>query len=316
MPKSNERTPVPNKLELCLGVKTDPVQYRYSYPWLFRFLAGQGVAFVQLGTFFELYQLPDSWFIQLRAYAHDWGIRIASVFTAHRELGGLFYDGPGFEAVVHNNFKRLIEVGALVGADCVGSNPGTVLRDQFQLKERGIGRYLTHMKDMMAYAHACGLRALTIEPMSCRAEPPTTPDEIHTMAGELEEHHRAQPDTVPVRYCTDIAHGYADAGGNVLHTHMELLEATLPWLQELHLKNTDGIFQSTFGFNEAERARGIVQVPDVVRLLQENADVIPVDTLIGYLEIGGPKLDRDYSDKNLETQLRQSLDYVKETFKC
>ena len=307
---------MPKKLELRLGVKTDPVQYRYSYPWLFRFLAGQGVAFVQLGTFFELYQLPDSWFIQLRAHAHDHGIRISSVFTAHRELGGFFYGSPEFETVVRNNFKRLIEVGALVGADCVGSSAGAVLRDQFHLKDRGISRYLAHMKDMMAYAHACGLEALTIEPMSCRAEPPTTPDEIRAIAGELENHHRAHPGTVPVRYCTDIAHGYADARGNVVHTHMELLEATLPWLQELHLKNTDAIFQSTFGFNEAERARGIVQVPDVVRLLEEKADVIPVDTLIGYLEIGGPKLGRDYSDKDLETQLRQSLAYVKETFKC
>ena len=316
MPKSYERKPVPNKLELRLGVKTDPVQYRYSYPWLFRFLADQGVAYVQLGTFFELYQLPDSWFIKLRAYAHDHGIRLSSVFTAHRELGGFFYDSPEFETVVRNNFKRLIEVGALVGADCAGSSAGAVLRDQLQLKERGMSRYLAHMKDMMAYGHACGLRALTIEPMSCLAEPPTTPDEIRAMAGEFEEHHRARPDTVPVRYCTDIAHGYADAGGNVVHTNMELLEASLPWLQELHLKNTDGLFQSTFGFSDADRSRGIVQVPDVVRLLEEKADVIPVDTLIGYLEISGPKLGRDYSDQLLETQLRESLDYVKGTFKC
>ena len=307
---------MPKKLELRLGVKTDPVQYRYSYPWLFRLLADQGVAYVQLGTFFELYQLPDSWFTQLRAYAHDHGIRIASVFTAHRELGGFFYDSPEFEALVTKNFKRLIEVGALAGADCVGSSAGSVLRDQCQIKEQGVRRYLAHMKGMMAYAHARGLRALTIEPMSCLAEPPTTPEEIRAMAGELEEHHRAHPGTVPVRYCTDIAHGYADSGGNVVHTHMELLEATLPWLQELHLKNTDALFQSTFGFSEADRARGIVQVPDVVRLLEEKADMIPVDTVIGYLEISGPKLGRDYSDQHLETQLRQSLEYVKDAFKC
>lgn len=316
MPQSGERKPVPRKLQLRLGVKTDPVQYRYSYPWLFRFLAEQGVGYVQLGTFFELYQLPDSWFTQLRAYAHDYGIRIASVFTAHRELGGFFYDSPEFEAVARKNFERLIEVGVLVGADCVGCNPGAVLRDQFHLKERGISRYLAHMKDLMAYAHARGLRALTIEPMSCLAEPPTTPDEIRAIAEDLDAYHQSHCDTVPVGYCTDIAHGYADSGGNVVHTHMELLEATLPWLQELHLKNTDPLFHSTFGFSEAERCRGIVQVPDVVRLLQEKADVIPVDVLTGYLEIGGPKLGRDYSDKNLETQLRQSLEYVKEAFKC
>jgi ribulose-phosphate 3-epimerase len=59
-----------------------------------------------------------------------------------------------------------------------------------------------------------------------------------------------------------------------------------------------------------------VQVPEVVGLLQQKADVIPLDMVIGYLELGGPKTGRDYSDKNLEKQLRESLAYVKETWKC
>ncbi len=307
---------VKKKLELRLGVKSDPVEYRYSYPWLFRLLAEEGVEYVQLGSFFEMYQLPDSWFVELRSCALDFGVRIASVFTAHRELGGFFYDSPAFEAVARRNAVRLVEVGALLGAYCVGSNAGAVMRDQSHLKEQGIRRYLEHMKGLMKYAHVRGLSALTIEPMSCLAEPPTTPDEIRNFAGELDEYHRAHADTAPVRYCTDIAHGYADADGKVVNSNMEVLEASLPWLQELHIKNTDGIFNSTFGFSEAERARGIVQVPEVVRLLQENADVIPLDSVIGYLEIGGPKTGRDYSDKNLERQLRESLAYVKETWKC
>lgn len=307
---------MPKNLRLRIGVKTDPVQYRYSYPWLFRLLADRGVGYVQFGSFFELYQLPDSWFKQLRACAHDHNVRISSVFTSHRELGGFLDGSPEFETVARANIERLIEVGAILGADCVGCNPGAVLRDEAHLKQAGVERYLGHMKELMAYAHACGLKALTIEPMSCLAEPPTTPGEIRAMASQLEDHHRANARTVPVRYCTDVAHGYADEDGNVVHSNMDLFRATLPWLQELHLKNTDAIFNSTFGFSEAERARGIVQVPEVVRVLQENADAIPVDTVIGYLEIGGPKLGRDYSDKNLENQLRQSLDYIKETFQC
>ena len=103
-------------LTLQLGVKTDPVEYRYSYEWLFRLLAEEGIGHVQLGTFFEVYQLPDEFFHRVRRRANDFGIAIHSVFTAHRELGGFFIDEPGWEAVARRNYERLIEVGALVGA--------------------------------------------------------------------------------------------------------------------------------------------------------------------------------------------------------
>jgi len=304
---------VPQKLQLRLGVKSDPVQYRYSYPWLFSLLAEQDIHHVQLGSFFELYQLPDSWFIKLRERANDFGVTISSMFTAHRELGGFLRGDPEFEAVSRRNWQRLIEVGALLGAECVGSNAGAVLRDEAGIKPQGVRRYLEHMRQMAAYARERGLQAITIEPMSCLAEPPTTPEEIRQFAGEL---NGGSDGAAPVRYCTDVAHGYADTKGNLVHTGLELLETTLPWLQELHLKNTDPMFHSVFGFDEAERARGVVNVPDVVRLLRENASLIPRDTLIGYLELPGPKLGRDYSDHQLESQLRESLKYLKETFIC
>ena len=45
-----------------------------------------------------------------------------------------------------------------------------------------------------------------------------------------------------------------------------------------------------------------------------NADVVPVEELIGYLELGGPKRGRDYSDARLEGELRVSLRHLRETF--
>ena len=38
---------------------------------------------LQLGSFFELYQLPDEYFIRLKKQADDFGITIDSLFTAH-----------------------------------------------------------------------------------------------------------------------------------------------------------------------------------------------------------------------------------------
>ncbi|WDI40945.1 ribulose-phosphate 3-epimerase [Bremerella sp. P1] len=302
-------------LKLNLGVKTDPIEYRYSFPWLFRLLAEEGIQLVQLGTWFELYQLPDEFFVNLRREAEDHGIQIDSMFTAHRELGGFFRSEAGFEQVARRNFERLIEVGALLGATSVGSNPGAVLRDQMGTKTDGVNCYVRHMKELMHLAHEKGVSWLTIEPMSCLAEPPTLPEEVADMGRELMDYHRQHADsTAAIGYCADIAHGYIDQQDQVGYDHIQLFEATYPWLYEVHLKNTDTRFNSTFGFGPEEREKGIVDVPHFRDLLKKNADKLPVQEMTGYLEIGGPKLGRDYSDHQLQDQLRSSLRYLKDAF--
>lgn len=303
------------ELRLQLGLKTDPAQYRFSYPWLFRLLAEEGVHHVQLGTFFEMYQLPDEYFVGLRRAAEESGVRIHSVFTAHRELGGFFVDDVGWETVARRSFERLIEIGSLVGARSVGSNPGAVYRDRMQSKRRGLERYLRHMKELMELAHQRGVPWLTIEPMSCLAEPPTLPDEIRGVADELNAWHEERTEnTARVGFCTDVAHGYVDRQGAVRYDHLELLEATLPYLYELHLKNTDRQYSSTFGFSPEERREGIIYIEPVRRMLLAGAETLPVAEVVGYLEIGGPKLGRDHSDKQLAGQLRSSLRYLRQAW--
>lgn len=299
------------KLALHLGVKADPIAYRYSYDWLFRLMAEEDVRYLQIGTFFEIYQLPDVWFVDLRERAQAYGIVIDSVFTAHRELGGFFRLEPGWEQVARKNFERLIEVGALLGARSVGHNPGAVLRDKMEDKAEGLWRYGENMKELMHHAHQHGLECLCIEPMSCLAEPPTLPIEIITLGYELNAYHTKFADTVPARYCADISHGYANEQGEVVHGHEELFDVCLPWLHEVHLKNTDNRYCSTFGFSEADRARGIINVEHFANVLRSKPDQIPVDKVIGYLEIGGPKLGRDYSDPLLKRDLQESLRFLK-----
>ncbi|QDS88580.1 Ribulose-phosphate 3-epimerase [Rosistilla ulvae] len=302
-------------VELRLGVKSDMIEYRYSHQWLFRLLAEEGVRYVQLGSQFETYQLPDEYFHDLRKQADDAGVVIDSTFTTHRELGGFLRSEPGFEQVARKSYERYIEVGGILGATSVGSNPGAVLRDQMGTKQAGVKRYIRHMKELMHHAHEHGLKWLTVEPMSCLAEPPTLPEEIAAMGQELTEYHNANPDnTVQVGYCTDIAHGYADRNGKTIFDQYDLFEACVPWMYEVHLKNTDSMFNSTFGFTQADRDKGIIDVPRFRQLLVDASDRLPVATLAGYLEIGGPKLGRDYSDHQLEASLRESLQYLQTAF--
>jgi len=302
-------------LQLHLGIKTDPIEYRFSYPWLFRLAADEGVEYIQLGSTFEFYLLPDEFFHGLREQAEKAGVRIYSLFTAHRELGGFFRNEPGWEQVARRMFERYIQIGGILGARSVGHNPGAVLRDEMHTKPQGIARYLKHFKELMHVAHEQGVQWLTIEPMSCLAEPPTLPEEIGLMGEELSNYHCQHPDsTARMGFCADVSHGYADAQGQVVWDNLQTFEATLPYLYEVHLKNTDALFHSTFGFGEEERAKGVVQVERFRDLLHANAHRLPVQQVVGYLEISGPKLGRDYSDIHLEKSLRESLRYLRETW--
>jgi ribulose-phosphate 3-epimerase len=299
-------------MKLQLGIKSDPIEYRYSYEWLFRLMEREQISHLQLGTFFEIYQLPDEWFTDLRRKATDHGVSITSVFTAHRELGGFFRDdGPGFEAVARKNFERLIDTAALLGASSVGSNPGAVLRDRMGTKFQGSETYLKNFRDLQRRAGDLGIEWLTMEPMSCLAEPPTLPDEMKAYMDAV-----LPPSNGIARagYCMDISHGYANADKQIVFDPMALLRAALPYTNELHLKNTDALFNSTFGFGPAERAKGIIDVAAFRELMLAEAKIIPVNNLIGYLEIGGPKLGRDYSDGDLERNLRESLAHLKESW--
>ena len=302
-------------MKIELGLKTDPIETRYSFEWLFDLLAEEGIKNVQLGSFYELYWLEDSYFTDLRAKAESRGLRIKSVFTAHRELGGFFVNDVRMERVARRGFQRLLEIGSLVGADYVGSNPGAVYRDHPEVKAAGIACFLRHLKELSQSARQLGLKGLTMEPMSCLSEPPTTPAEMDFMCGEMAAHHSAHSaDTVPTYLCGDISHGLCDSAQRVVHSNTELFLAALPWMCEFHFKNTDAVYGSTFGFNDSEKKRGIVDLDALRVLCDQNAARWPVQDVVGYLEISGTKTGRDYSDPLLGRELRTSLRALKTAF--
>lgn len=296
-----------------LGVKTDPIETRYSFEWLFRLLREEGIEYVQIGSFFELYWLDDGYFVELRELAERYGLKLKSQFTAHRELGGFFYGDPYMEKAARQACERFIHVASVLGVDYCGWNPGAVYRDRMDQKEDGIERFLVHMKELQALAHDKGVKALSLEPMSCLAEYPTLPEEMTALIGELDSNHQQHSDeTVPVWLCGDISHGYADTSERVVHDNWALFEHAIPMMCEFHIKNTDATFHDTFGFTEARE--GIVDLDRLHRIVTDPRHCWPVDDLVGYLEISGPKVGRDYSDADLERTLRESLRSIQYVF--
>ncbi|HSV31941.1 MAG TPA: TIM barrel protein [Atribacteraceae bacterium] len=308
-------SPVHPTIDLHIGVKSDPIIYRYSYEWLFDLMAEEEIYHLQLGTFFELFSLPDGYFLRLKESAAQRGIVISSVFSAYRELGGFFSEDPDLRQVTIRNYRRLIEVAAVLGAASAGTSAGAVLRDRLSYREQGIRAYIEGMKDLLHYARDCGLSCLTSEPMSCYAEPPVSSREIRSLGEELVSYHRAHSSTTAsYGYCSDVSHGWADRHEQIVEDNLTLFQASFPYLYEFHFKNTDKIYHKTFGFEPENLSHGIIDVRWIRKLLIEHRHVLPQETIVGYLEHPGPKLGRDYSDITLERSLRESLRHLKREF--
>jgi ribulose-phosphate 3-epimerase len=298
-----------------LGIKSDPIEYRYSFDWLFTLMERLELHHVQLGSWFEMYSLPDSYFASLRRRAADHGIAISSTFTAHRELGGLMSPDPDLQRVALGAFRRYLEISAILGAESAGTNLGAIERDQMHEKADGIARWTAAAEGLLSRARELGLAAVTIEVMSSLAEPPSTPEEIRALMSHFEQFHGANADTtVPLLLCTDVSHGLADEHGRVVHGNLELFEMAIPWTWEFHIKNTDERFGSTFGFGCEQCRSGIVDLAEVWSIVERNTGRFPRDTVVGYLEINGPKLGRDYSDPLLGAQLTESIAAIREHF--
>jgi len=302
-------------MKLQLGIKSDPVENRYSLEWLFSLMRKLEIKYLQLGGFFELPLLEDSFFYDLRHKADKQGIVIKSLFTAHREMGGFFNGNKYMEKAARIIYERYIQAASIMGADYAGTSAGPVFRDKMEYKQKGIQRYFSHMKELMHLAKEKGLKGLSIEVMSSSNEFPTFPEEIDYFMEYLGSYHRANREsTVPVYLLGDISHGYADKDGKIIYSNIQLFQHAIPYMCEFHFKNTDSIFNQTFGFTREELSRGIIDLSIIKKIIYQNSEKWPVNEVTGYLEHPGPKLGRDYSDIRLEQMLAESMHTLKKYF--
>jgi len=295
-------------INVHLGVKTDPIEYRYSWDWLFGLMQRNGIRYIQLGSFFEIAFLEDDFFLRLREKAESYGLTFKSVFTAHREVHGWFSGDTYMKKASRKIYERLIDAGSLLGADFVGSSAGSVLRDKMDSKYEMIEQYLLQMKELMHYAQGRGIKGLSVEVMSCAAEPPTLPNEISYMAKILGDYHNANIESTSQFFIHgDTSHGYADQVYTVQDDNWKIFEKCIPYMCEFHFKNTDSLFNSTFGFSDSEMEKGIVDLKRLKTLIEVNESSFPQSDIYGYLEHPGPKLGRDYTDYRLGEMLESSL---------
>lgn len=303
-------------MRVLVGLKSDPIESRYSFDWLFGLMREHGIQRLQYGSSMATLLADEEYFVTLRRTAERQGILITSLFTATREFGGFASGDARLQGATRRLWERLIRVASLLGAQSAGTNASLTFRDKPELKEEGIRLFLANARELMVVARKAGLQALITEPMSCTWEFPSTPHEIERFVRELEPFHQDHPDTtVPALFCGDISHGVANEARAVIHDNWELFESQIPWMWEFHFKNTDAIFNATFGFGAEDRERGIIDLARLKALIARNAHRFPrAEEIVGYLEISGPKVGRDYTDQHLGRMLGESLEALRKEF--
>jgi hypothetical protein len=299
-------------MKFHIGIKSDPIQNRYSYEWLFGLMNSLGIKFLQLGAFLEMPQVDDGFYRDLNKKAEHYDIKIKSVYATYRATAGFFSKDRYLREAARKIYESYIHAGSILGVDYVGANAGATYQDHPEYKQSGIQCYLSNMKDLMHLAHKSGIKALTAEILCSYSEPPSTPEEIDRFMNYLRNYHKAnEANTVPVYLLGDVSHGYVDRSKTVIHSNYEIFEYAIPYMCEFHLKNTDSIYHNTFGFSPDERKIGIIDLERVREIIYRNSERWPVEEIVGYLELPGPKFGRDYSDYLLETQITDSIEALK-----
>jgi L-ribulose-5-phosphate 3-epimerase UlaE len=295
-----------------IGIKSDPIQNRYSYDWLFCLMKSLDIKYLQLGGFLEMPLVDDGYYFDLVEKATHYGIRIKSVYATYRATAGFCSKNRYLEEASRRIYEVYIHAGKILGADYVGANAGVVYQDHPENKKIGIQCYLSNMQNLMHLAKENGIKALTVEVMSSYSEPPSTPEEIDCFMEHFRHYHKEhETDTVPVYLLGDVSHGYVNINKTIIHSNYEIFEYAIPYMCEFHFKNTDSIYNKTLGFSEEEQQIGIVNLEKIREIIYRNSEKWPVQEIVGYLELPGPKFGRDYTDFLLEKQIIESVETIK-----
>ena len=299
-----------------VGVKSDPIENRYSFDWLFGLMAEQHVGWLQLGSSFPFFHAEAEWFRDLSRRAERRGIRIESTYSSYREMTGFFAADPHLEAASRFAWERLIQV-AVVGGRLFrgielrlgaprpprreGARPRAVLPPPEGALAHREGR---RPLGAVHRAHVVALRA-AIDP---RGDGPGDPGNGRVPRG------RSPPARCPSSSApTSPTASRTATGGWWSTTGACSRRASRTRASSTSRTPTTGSTGPS-GSPRRSARRGIVDLERFRALIDANADRFPVQELVGYLELPGPKTGRDYTDNLLGSALGESLAALKAVF--
>ena len=291
-------------MRLKLGINLGFAINRYIEPEAWAEIVGErlGLRYVQFVADLLNPFLPDDYLRsqikRIRAATAKYDVRVEGLFTsAYTRVNHLMHPDVEARAIWLNWFKRLLDIGAQLGAKTCGSHFGILTfasyndpkRREFLIEEGVRG-----WQELSFYAREQGYEALVFEPMSVPREMGNTVAETRVLLDRVNAH-----SGVPMRVCLDVGHA----------PHPDERDP-YPWIERLgavspvvHLQQTVLHKSNHAPFTGENNREGIIKPEKVLAALRKSGCE---ESLLAF-EIG----HREHwdSDFRIVEDLKASVDY-------
>ncbi|MDP6379999.1 MAG: TIM barrel protein [Phycisphaerae bacterium] len=233
---------------------------------------------------------------EVAEYGDKIGVDIVSVLTFFRDSVSIAHHDPDISAAAWTVMESMVAQAGSYGAKLVGGSVGTVLADDFadiDQRKKLFARTMDAWKRWMELAHREGVGAVNVEAMSTLREPPATIPSGREWMAELCAFHSANPDTTtPATFCYDLGHGPTEKEEHspADRDFAAWFEAFGDVIAEVHIKNTDSGFISTWPFTDAYKETGII---DLDRVAEGMRDYLRAPDVYVMVEYPGKRGRRD-----------------------
>ena len=220
-------------------------------------------------------------------HAADRGVGIETVLTFYRDTAAIAHPNADVRESTYIVGKAMLEAARCYGARLAGSMPFTMDKEiagdpkQFKpLFDAAIEIWNRWRREASDY----GLEGLIIEAMSTLREGCSTIVDTRETLDAFDRAESSEP-MVPMGLLYDVGHGISETeSSDPRDRDFEAWIGAFPdRIVEIHLKDTDPLFQATFHFGSG---KGIIDLEKLFRVMRET---ITVPRVVMFLEIPGKR---------------------------
>lgn len=235
---------------------------------------------------------------RIKYSAGEYGLSIDSMFSsAFCRVNYFLHPDEEGRDIWYNWYKRMLWIGAQLGAKTGGSHFGILTFDSYEQEDKRkflIETAVKKWQQLSFYAQELGYEALIVEPMSVPREMANTVEETLELMDRVNAHCG-----IPLRVCLDVGHAPHEAQRDP-YPWIERLGALSP---VIHLQQTQLHKSHHWPFIPEYNEVGIIKAEKVLSSLEKSGCT---ESLL-ILEISHRE-HRD-TDGRIISDLKQSVDY-------
>jgi sugar phosphate isomerase/epimerase len=286
--------------KIYVGLNLNFAKFVYGHKKALEIARGEvGVNFVEIvpdmdyGVAFFL-RKPDGfrkYYREVGRYADKIGVRIISMLTFYRDNVSICNPDSDVSQSAYVTMRMMAAQSGSCGCKLMGASLCTVHKEEMgdpRRYEELRNQALEYWKQWLVLAKEEGIEYVTLETMSTPREPPCTINEAKQILGCLRDFYDRNTNASMPVLCYDLGHGVSASEKDVPgdDDFAEWFKAFPHDIFEIHVKNTDSLFLSTWPFTREYREKGIIDLGRVVEAVKK---YLRVPELYMIVEIPGKR---------------------------